>query len=162
MSASLLVTFASERELLDALGTLRAKRLGDIEIYTPKPIETGYSIVPTLVLIAGILGTVASFALQTYADTAAYPLDIGGRPDLSWPAFIPIAFENGVLVAVLVGFFAFFAVNHMPRLYDAIDETIGIRRATRDSWCLAIRTEVPESVRRLLGDFAPEMIEELP
>jgi hypothetical protein len=162
MSAGLLISFGSEHELVEALGKLRIADIGEIETYTPKPLDSGPSIVPKIVLAAGLLGTVASFALQTYADTAAYPLNIGGRPNLSWPAFVPIAFENGILLAMLAGFFGFMIVNRLPRLYDPIDETAAIRRATRDAWCLAVHAQDTERVRHLLREFAPQTIEELP
>jgi hypothetical protein len=160
--AGLLLAFASESELLAALARLRAASLGEIETYTPKPLEAGLSIVPSLVLIGGVLGAVASFCLQSYATTIAYPLNVGGRPDLSWPSFIPIAFENGVLVAVLAGFVGYLAVNRMPRLYDPVDECAALRRAMRDHWCLAICTTQTERVRALLHDAPPLAIEALP
>ena len=160
--AGLLVAFASEHELRVALARLRAASLGEIETYTPKPLEAGTSIVPSLVLAGGVLGAIASFCLQSYATTVAYPLNVGGRPDLSWPSFIPIAFENGVLVAVLAGFIGYLAVNRLPRLYDPIDECAAMRRAMRDHWCLAIRTEHPERVCAVLGDASPLAVEALP
>jgi len=162
MSAGVLATFATERELVAALPPLRAAALGTIETYTPKPIETGTSILPMLILLAGVLGATASFLLQSYGDTVAYPLDIGGRPNFSWPAFIPIAFENGILAAVLVGFFGFLAVNRMPRLYEPVDECPSIRRAARDMWCVAIQTDQPERARAMLRDLSPIHLEELP
>jgi ActD protein len=157
----LLLAFASEPELRTALDRLRGASLGEIETYTPKPLEAGPSIVPSLVLAGGVLGAIASFCLQTYATTLAYPLDVGGRPDLSWPSFIPIAFENGVLVAVLAGFIGYLAVNRLPRLYDPVDECAAMRRAMRDHWCLTIRTAEPERVRGLLRDVPPLAIEAL-
>jgi hypothetical protein len=162
MSAGVLATFATERELVAALPPLRAAALGTIETYTPKPIETGTSVLPMLILLAGVLGATASFLLQSYGDTVAYPLDIGGRPNFSWPAFIPIAFENGILAAVLVGFFGFLAVNRMPRLYEPVDECPSIRPATRDMWCVAIQTDHPERARAMLRDLSPIHLEELP
>jgi hypothetical protein len=160
--AGLLLAFASEPELRAALARLRGASLGEIETYTPKPLDAGTSIMPSLVLAGGVLGAVASFCLQSYATTIAYPLNIGGRPDLSWPSFIPIAFENGVLVAVLAGFVGYLAVNRMPRLYDPVDECTALRRAMRDHWCLAISTAQPERVRALLHDAPPLAIETLP
>jgi hypothetical protein len=160
--AGLLLAFASEPELRTALARLRAASLGEIETYTPKPLDGGTSIVPSLVMIGGVLGAVASFCLQSYATTIAYPLNVGGRPDLSWPSFIPIAFENGVLVAVLAGFVGYLAVNRMPRLYDPVDECAALRRAMRDHWCLAIRTTQTGRVRALLHDAPPLAIEALP
>lgn len=162
MRSGLLATFAGEDQLIAALQRLRAANAGDVETYTPKPVETGPSIVPALVLAAGVLGTIASFGLQTYADTLAYPLDVGGRPNLSWPAFVPIAFENGVLVAVVAAFLGFLFVTRLPRLYEPIDDCDAVRRATRDAWCIAIRTDNPDLARSILRDLAPAQIEELP
>jgi hypothetical protein len=162
MSAGVLAAFATEEQLVAALAPLRSAGLGTIETYTPKPIETGPSVLPTLILLAGVLGAITSFLLQSYGDTLAYPLDIGGRPNLSWPAFIPIAFENGVLAAMLVGFFGYFAVNRMPRLYEPIDECPSIRRATRDLWCVAIHTDQPERARAMLRELSAMQLEELP
>jgi hypothetical protein len=162
MSAGLLVAFASEHELREALHPLRAADLGEIETYTPKPVETGPSIIPSVVLIAGILGAVASFGLQSFADTIAYPINIGGRPNMSWPAFIPIAFENGVLAAVLAGFLGYLIVNRLPRLYETIDECAAMRNAMRDAWCVAIHTDEPDRARAVLRPFAAARIELLP
>ena len=162
MSAGLLAAFATKAELVAALAPLRSAELGTIETYTPTPIESGTSIVPVLILVAGVVGTIASFLLQSYGDTLAYPLNIGGRPNLAWPTFIPIAFENGVLVAVLVGFFGYFAVNRMPKLYEPIDECASIRRASCDLWCVAVHTDQVERARAVLREMTPVQLEELP
>jgi hypothetical protein len=54
---------------------------------------------------------VASLALQIYAAAWNYPIDVGGRPYNSWLAFIPTAFENGVLIAVTAGFLSFLVLS---------------------------------------------------
>lgn len=162
MSTRLFVAFATPQALDSALRSLRVARVGTIETFTPTPVETGPSIVPILVLIGGVLGATAGFLLQTYADVAAYPIDIGGRPFFSWPAFVPIAFENGVLTAVLTGFVGYFVANRLPRLYQPVDECETMRRAMRDLWCVAIRTDEPDRARQVLGAHAPTRIEEMP
>ena len=161
-SAGLFVAFATPHELESALPALRDARLGAIETFTPTPMESGPSILPVLILIGGVLGALAGFALQSYADIAAYPIDIGGRPYFSWPAFVPIAFETGVLAAMFTGFFGYFIINCLPRLYQPIDECEAMRRAMRDFWCVAIRTDNPGRVRHILRAHAPARIEELP
>ena len=104
----------------------------------------------------------ASFALQVYANVWAYPLDIGGRPRFSWPAFVPTALENGILAAVAAGFFGYLILNRLPRLYEPIDEAIAIRRASRDLWCVAVSTDRTEEARQVLQACGADSIEVLP
>lgn len=158
---TLVASFPTQTQLRDALPRLRA--LGVVETYTPQALDDDQSsILPLIVLLAGLAGTVGGFLMQVYANVIAYPLDIGGRPKFSWPAFVPIAFEIGVLSAVVVGFIAFLVVNRLPRLYDPVDEAMLMRGATRDGWCLAVRTEAPDRARAVLHDLAAEAVEELP
>jgi ActD protein len=167
MTAGLVAMFATEQALSDALEHLRAVPLRELRTYTPKPLELEppHSPLPLIVLIAGLLGLAGGFAMQVLANTTAYPLDIGGRPENSWPAFIPITFELGVLAAVLAGVFGYFAINRMPRLYERIDELAVIREAMRDGWLIVLRTEDPERLeqaRSMLEELHPVAIEELP
>jgi hypothetical protein len=158
----LVASFGSETGLVEALPQLRG--LGIIETYTPKALEAAYrpATLPLIVLVAGLLGTAIGFAMQVYASTIGYPVDIGGRPGFSWPAFVPIAFEIGILCAMLGGFFGFLVINRLPHLYDPVDEAMLMRGATRDRWCVAIRTDTPERVHDLLRGLAAEQVEELP
>jgi hypothetical protein len=158
---TLIASFASEAGLVDALPRLRT--LGSVETYTPKALEDDRpSILPLVVLVAGLVGSACGFGMQAYANMIGYPVDIGGRPEFSWPAFVPIAFEIGVLSAVLAGFIAFLVVNRLPRLYEPVDEASLMRDATRDRWCVSIRTESPDRAHALLRDLSADMVEELP
>jgi Protein of unknown function (DUF3341) len=161
----ILAGFDTPHDLRRALARLREARIEALDTYTPVPLEeeAGGSPLPLAMFVAGIAGFVGSFLLMTYADVLAYPLDIGGRPTFAWPAFVPIAFELGVLCAMVVGFFGYFLVCRMPQLYDPVDECDSFRRASRDGWFLAIRTTDPEraaQARALVDTLHPASVEE--
>jgi hypothetical protein len=157
----IVASFESETGLIEALPRLRG--LGAVETYTPKALrgDDRTSILPLVVLIAALLGAGAGFGMQVYANTVGYPVDIGGRPEFSWPAFVPIAFEIGILSAMLAGFFGYLIVNRLPHLYDPVDEAMLMRGATCDRWCVSIRTDSPDRTHDLLRDLAAEHVEEL-
>ncbi len=166
MSSGLLAEFADADALQQAARRLGRERLGHVETHTPLPPEQdGYSILPLVILLAGIAGFLAAFGLQWYATSLSYPVDIGGRPHFSWPAYIPLAYEFGVLSAVAGGFLRFLIANRLPALYDPIDEIDGFRRASRDGFFLAVRTADGTAIgraRTVLNELSPILLEELP
>jgi hypothetical protein len=166
----LLVGFDSEQALEQAMECLSAAGVGATETYTPRPkrAEEGGpsgSPLPLVMFIAGMAGFIGFFLLMSYADVRAYPIDIGGRPAFAWPAFIPIAFELGVLCAMTAGFFGYFVVCRMPQLYDPIDSCDRLPEASRDGWFVAVRTADDAQLERALGllrGLAPSSVEEFP
>ena len=160
----LLVGFESEPALRAALEHFAG--WAEVETYTPVPTDGDKhrrSPLPVAMLIAGVAGFGAFFGLMSYADVRAYPLNIGGRPDFAWPAFVPIAFEIGVLCAMVTGFVGFFIACRLPRLYDPIDECSILKSASRDGWFLAVRTDRTdrlEAARRTVASLHPTSLEE--
>jgi hypothetical protein len=157
--------FATQQALERAVAAMRPERLC-IETYTPGEMEKAgadstVSPLPLVMAAAGVAAGVGMFLLQSYADVFAYPVNVGGRPDFSWPAFIVNAFEVGVLCAMLTGLFGYFVLNRMPALYDPVDECDGMREASRDGWFLAVRGGEPARVRALLDRFDPTTLQEL-
>lgn len=159
---SVLAAFNDQGALESALHRLSSANLGPLETYTPQPLVEGVSPLPLAIFVSGVLTMAASFALQAYANVSAYPLDIGGRPRFSWPAFVPIALETGILAAVVVGFFGYLILNRLPRLYEPIDEATTIRRASRDFWCVAVCTDHAGRAEQILQACGALSIEVLP
>jgi len=159
--------FEKEDDLRHALRRLRAENIGPIETYTPAPVEgeSEQSVIPLIILVAGLLGAAASFGLQTYSSTVAYPFLIGNRPDFSWPPFIVTAFENAVLIALIAGIVSFLLVSRLPLLYAPVDEATAMRRASSDGWVLTVQgreAATLDRARRLLHRLDAASIEEVP
>ena len=168
----LLAEFAGPAALMDAARACRA-RYRDIDAYTPYPIEGLAEVlgfrrngVPFWTLVGGIAGGGGAYFLQWYSAVIDYPINSGGRPLHSWPAFIPPTFELTVLGACLAAFLAMLLLNGLPRLNHPIFEAPDFDLATRNRFFLAIRATAPgfdvDEARALLAGLHPMRIVEVP
>jgi hypothetical protein len=146
----LVAAFGSSRIFEAALGTLHGAGVGEIETYTPTPVDapTGASPAGVVGLAAGLFGGAGAFAMQIYANIWAYPLDIGGRPKFSWPSFAPIALEVGILFAVLGVLTTVCVTAPLLRLHAPIDDCDLIHRASTDRWVVAISSTDSQAIAR--------------
>ena len=110
----LIATFADEQALLDAVRAVRDRGLRVCEVYSPYPvpaIEEALALrpsrIPVVTLIGGVAGLVGTLAFEYYTAMFDWPLNVGGKPDNSLLAFIPIAFELTILSAGLATVAAF-------------------------------------------------------
>ena len=108
MTYGILLEFSTPDNLVAATRAAYEKGFRKLEAYSPFPIEEleeamvfKKNRVPLFALIGGIVGGLTAYSLQYYAAVIAYPMNIGGRPYHSWPAFIPITFELTVLFSAL-------------------------------------------------------------
>ena len=164
--SALVAAFATQDALIEARAKLRTEGLGKIEAYTPAALpddeEGRGSPMPLVIFVAGMLGAVATFALETYSDVLNWPVNVGGRPEFSWPAFVPVAFEMGILWAISAGFFGYVLVGGLSRLWDPVDEAAAMREASRDQWVLAVHSDDPDTLeraRRILEAWSPLSVE---
>ncbi|MGH8056325.1 MAG: DUF3341 domain-containing protein, partial [Candidatus Entotheonellia bacterium] len=104
----LMAEFDNPSDLLVAAHRAREEGYRRMDAYTPFPVDglaeaLGFhrTWVPFMALIGGLVGCMGGYLLQYYLTVIDYPLNIGGRPLHSWPAFIPVTFEMTVLVAAL-------------------------------------------------------------
>jgi ActD protein len=142
--------FGHAEALLEAVRATRNQGYRKLEAYTPFSVEglpEALDLPPNRValvtLLGGIVGGAGAFFLQWYSAVVDYPINSGGRPLNSWPAFIPAVFELAVLGAALAGFFGMLALNGLPRLRHPIFDTPDFHLASRNRFFLCVRSEDP-------------------
>jgi hypothetical protein len=86
--------------------------------------------------------------MQWYAAVHSYSWNVGGRPDHSWPSFVPLTFELGVLGASLTGVVALFVFCRFPKPYHPVFNVEGFERASRDRFFLSIEQSDPAQIAR--------------
>jgi len=130
---------------------LRQDGFRSFDVYSPVPIEEMDELLPrrprnalALIMFAAALGgVVLGFLMQYAIAVVAYPLNVGGRPLNSWPAFIPSAWEICALSVVYIGFVAFLAYCRLPLLYHPIFNAPRFERASQDRTFLCVEAHDP-------------------
>ena len=169
----LVAEFETPTDLVKACKAAYAEGYREMDAYSPFPIEEaseaiGFhkSAVPLVTLTGGILGGVSGFALQYWINVIAYPLNIGGRPYNSWPAFIVPTFEMTILFAGLVGMFGMFALNGLPRPYHPLFHVEQFSKVTRNRFFLCVEAIDPKfdlaGTQQFMQRLNPLSISEVP
>jgi hypothetical protein len=152
--------FAGPDALLEAVRAARRAGFTRIDAFSPFPIEgmdealgLHDDFVPLATLFGGIAGLAAGIGVQVWAQLS-YPLDVGGRPLMAWPAFALIGFEVMVLGAVTAAILGMLARNGLPRLHHPLFDVAEFHLATDDRFFLLIEgrdRRFPEAAGFLAG-----------
>lgn len=165
--------FHDANELLTAANRTREAGYTSVDAFSPFPIHglseaVGFkhTKLSGIVLVMGILGGFAGFFMCWFANVVHYPLNIGGKPFNSWPAWIPITFETTVLFAAFGAVFGMLALNGLPMPYHPVFNVDRFEQASRDRFFLVIQSRDPkwdlDKVRDFLDSLNPREVIDVP
>jgi hypothetical protein len=144
-----------------------------IDAYSPFPIEGlseeigfHHDSVALVVLICGIIGGLTGYLMQYWCDAISYPINVGGRPYNSWPAFIVITFELTILFGGISALLGMLALNGLPMPYHPVFNVPRFSSASKDRFFLIVFSSDqkynPTGVRSFLEALQPRSISEVP
>jgi hypothetical protein len=165
--------FDSAQTLLDAARRVMAEGFTKVEAYTPVPVEElndvihkKRTILPKISLAGGLTGMATGFALQYWASTIEYPMNIGGRPFASWPAFVIPSYELTILFSALATAIGMIALNGLPQPYHPVFNAPRFSLASSDKFFLVIEAVDPKfdtsASSRLLESIGAKGVYEVP
>lgn len=154
----LLGVYDDEQPVLKAVKDIRAEGIEVADVFSPFPIHgldalMGFnrSRLPRVAFWAGFVGCGLAILMMTYMLVWDWPMDIGGKPHFSFPAFIPITFELTVLISALTMVGAYLYVN---RLKPGIKAELADIRQTNDRIVILLQPHTDEEEQKARGLFA--------
>src|SRR6202165_4323525 len=169
----IMAEFDSVYTLLAAAHPTREAGYKRIDAYSPFPVEGlaeaigfHHDEVPLVVLIGGLIGGLTGYLMQYLISVVSYPVNVGGKPYHSWPAFIIVTFEMTILFGGIFAVFGMLALNGLPTPYHPGFNVPRFAFATKDRFFLIVFSTDPKyspsEPRRFLESLGPRSISEVP
>ncbi len=169
----LMAEFDSPTALVEAAEKTHKAGYKKIDAYSPLPIEGlaeaigfHHDLVPLVTLIGAIIGGVSGYMLQYWIHVINYPLNIGGKPFHSWPAFIVVTFEMTILFGGLSAVLGMLALNGLPMPYHPVFNVSRFAFASKDRFFLIVfssdKKYDPVATRQFLEGLGPKSLSEVP
>ncbi|HEY1259006.1 MAG TPA: DUF3341 domain-containing protein [Stellaceae bacterium] len=169
----IIASFPTSDAVKEAARQLRAQGIRAVEAYTPCPVEGLDALLPQrrtrlplLIFLGAVFGAVWGWFIQVWDEMLNFPINVGGRPHNSWPAFVVSTFEFTLLCAVAAGFFGLFVSCRLPRLSHPLFAVPEFDAASRDRFilCVAARDPrfEPHELRHIFERQGAEAVAEVP
>ena len=147
----IMAEFENAQAIVDAAEKTMAEGYVNVEAYTPVPVEElnhiihqRRTILPKISLAGGLTGMATGFALQYWASAIEYPMNVGGRPHASWPAFVIPSYELTILFSALATAIGMIALCGLPQPYHPVFNAPRFSLATSDKFFLVIEADDPK------------------
>lgn len=160
--STVLGVFAHVDTATRAIRNLKAKGMGSIATYSPVPLDdfeealTGDGLprspVRLFTLVGGVTGTASGFALTIWT-ALKWNLITGGKPVVSIPPFVVIAFELTILLGGLCTLLGLLVTTRLPsfRVAPRYDPRFSADRFGVEVQCDAAERRAVEDMLRAAG-----------
>jgi hypothetical protein len=144
----LMAEFETPGQLVAAARRTREAGYKKFDAYSPMPIhqldeamDLRDNRVSLFTLLGGLTGCIGGFGLCSWVSAVALPLNIGGRPQISVPMFIPITFECTILLGGLTAAIGMIMLNGLPSPYHPVFNVERFAGAARSKFFQGIETD---------------------
>jgi Protein of unknown function (DUF3341) len=144
----LMAEFETTTDVVKAAEQVRDAGYTKTDAFSPFPIHEmdealgiKRSILSFLIFGGGLTGLLTGLALVTWTHGFEYPIMVAGRPNLSYPAFIPPIYELTILFSAFTAVFGMLILNGLPQPYHPVFNVPRFNLASREKFFLLIEAE---------------------
>ena len=168
----LLAEYETAADLYHACERVRDAGYAAWDAHTPFPVHgldkamgLRPSIVPYIVAVMGFSGAGLGFLMQYWMSAVDYPLIISAKPFNSYPAWVPVTFELGILLGSFGAVFGMLGLNKLPQYYHSVFNSSRFPKFSDDRFFISIEARDPkydlERTRKLLETTGAVSVEEV-